>query len=209
MNEKRRKAAIDQRDAVVEEMTAGQIAEAQQLVAVVSCFETVFWRCVGALLAVENIRRAAEIAADHGVRLGIEPLNRFETDLVNTLDQGLRMNTDVDRPNVGLLLDTLHMNIEEKDIPASLRRAAGHIIELHACSSDRGTTGEDRLPWPAIVAALRDAVFRGPVVSKAFTPAIKEIARAVSIWRLLAESEAALAANDLRSLRAIFAATGM
>lgn len=157
-------------------------------------------------LAIENIRRAAEFAAGHGVKLGIEPLNRFETDLVNTVDQGLRMIADIDRPNVGLLLDTFHMNIEEKDIPAALRRAAGHIVEFHACASDRGTPGEDHLPWPAMVAALRDAAFRGPVVIEAFTPAIKEIARAVSIWRPLAESEDALAANGLRHLRAVFAA---
>ncbi len=158
------------------------------------------------LLAVENIRRAADFAAERGVKLGLEPLNRFETDLVNTVDQGLRMVADIDRPNVGLLLDTFHMNIEEKDIPAALRRAAGKIVEFHACSSDRGTPGEDHLPWPAIVSALRETSFRGPVVIEAFTPEIKEIARAVSIWRQLAESEDALASNGLRHLKSVFAA---
>ena len=155
--------------------------------------------------AVENIRLAATIAADHGVKLGLEPLNRFETDLINTVDQGLRMVGDIDRANVGLLLDTFHMNIEEKDIPAALRRADGHIVEFHACSNDRGTPGEDHLPWPAIVAALRDVGFQGPVVIEAFTPIIKEIARAVAIWRQLAESEDALAANGLRHHKAVFA----
>lgn len=157
-------------------------------------------------LAVENIRRVAAMAADRGVRLGIEPLNRFETDLVNTVDQGMRMVADIDRPNVGLLLDTFHMNIEEKNIPAALRRAAGRIVEFHACANDRGTPGEDHLPWPAIVGALRDASFQGPVVIEAFTPEIKEIARAVSIWRPLAESEDALASNGLQHLKAVFAA---
>jgi D-psicose/D-tagatose/L-ribulose 3-epimerase len=156
-------------------------------------------------LAVESIQRVATIAADHGVKLGIEPLNRFETDLVNTVEQGMRMLEDIGRPNVGLLLDTFHMNIEEKDIPAALRRADGHIVEFHACSSDRGTPGEDHLPWPAIASALRDAAFQGPVVIEAFTPGIKEIARAVSIWRPLAESEDALASNGLRHLKAVFA----
>jgi D-psicose/D-tagatose/L-ribulose 3-epimerase len=156
-------------------------------------------------LAVESIRQAATIAADHAVKLGIEPLNRFETDLVNTVEQGMRMVEDIDRPNVGLLLDTFHMNIEEKDIPAAVRRAGGHIVEFHACSSDRGTPGEDHLPWPAIASALRDVKFQGPVVIEAFTPGIKEIARAVSIWRPLAESEDALASNGLRHLKAVFA----
>ena len=154
--------------------------------------------------AVESLQQAADFAAHHGVTLGIEPLNRFETDLVNTVDQGLRMIGDIDRPNVGLLLDTFHMNIEEKDIPAALRRAGGHIVEFHACSSDRGTPGEDHLPWPEIVGALRDIYYHGPVVIEAFTPKIKEIARAVSIWRPLAESEDALASNGLRHLKAAF-----
>jgi D-psicose/D-tagatose/L-ribulose 3-epimerase len=62
-------------------------------------------------LAVESLQLAADFAASSGVTLGIEPLNRFETDMVNTVDQGLRMIGDIDRPNVGLLLDTFHMNI--------------------------------------------------------------------------------------------------
>ena len=156
--------------------------------------------------AVENIQKTAAIAADYGVELGLEPLNRFETDLVNTVAQGLQMVDDIGRPNVGLLLDTFHMNIEEKSIPDSLRRANGHIVEFHACSNDRGTPGEDHLPWPAIVSALRDVNYQGAVVIEAFTPQIKEIARAVSNWRPLAESEDALAKNGLRHLKAAFAA---
>ena len=80
------------------------------------------------------------------IKLAIEPLNRFETDLVNTVGQGLRLIDDIGADNVGLLLDTFHMNIEEKDIPAAIARAAGRIVEFHACSNDRGTPGEDHLP---------------------------------------------------------------
>jgi D-psicose/D-tagatose/L-ribulose 3-epimerase len=155
--------------------------------------------------AVENLQKTADLAARHGVCLGFEPLNRFETDLVNTVEQGLRMIEDIGRPNVGLLLDTFHMNIEERDVPAAIRRAAKHIFELHACANDRGTPGRDHLPWPEIVRALRDIGYDGPVVIEAFTPAIKEIARAVSIWRPLAESEDALAADGLRHLKQVFA----
>ena len=156
-------------------------------------------------LAAAGLREAADFAADRGIKLGLEPLNRFETDLINTVDQGLRMLDEIGRSNMGLLLDTFHMNIEEKDIPAALRRAKGRIVEFHACSSDRGTPGEDHLPWEAIVQALRDGEYEGPVVIEAFTPKIKEIARAVAIWRPLAESEDALATNGLRHLRRVFA----
>jgi D-psicose/D-tagatose/L-ribulose 3-epimerase len=156
-------------------------------------------------LAAESIREAADHARDRGVRLALEPLNRFETDLINTVDQGVELVEEIGRDNVGLLVDTFHMNIEEKDLPAALRRAGRHIFEFHACSSDRGTPGEDHLAWPGIAAALRDAGYDGPVVIEAFTPKIKEIARAVSIWRPLAESEDALASNGLAHLKRVFA----
>jgi len=154
--------------------------------------------------AVAGLRRAAAYAKAQSVKLAIEPLNRFETDLVNTVDQGLRLIEDIGEDNVGLLLDTFHMNIEEKDIPGAVRRAAGHIVEFHACSNDRGTPGEDHLPWPEIASALRAARYDGPVVIEAFTPEIKEIAKAVSIWRPLATSQDALAADGLIHLRAVF-----
>ena len=154
--------------------------------------------------AVASLKDVAAYAAERSVKLAIEPLNRFETDLVNTVDQGLKMIDDVGAPNVGLLLDTFHMNIEEKDMSAAIRRAAGRIVEFHACASDRGTPGEDHLPWKAIASALREARYDGPVVIEAFTPEIREIARAVSIWRPLAKSQDALAKDGLSHLRAAF-----
>jgi D-psicose/D-tagatose/L-ribulose 3-epimerase len=107
--------------------------------------------------SVTGLKEAASYAAERSIKLAIEPLNRFETDLVNTVDQGIKMVDDVGAENVGLLLDTFHMNIEEKDIPAAIGRAAGRIVEFHACSNDRGTPGEDHLPWKAIAEALRGA----------------------------------------------------
>jgi D-psicose/D-tagatose/L-ribulose 3-epimerase len=151
-----------------------------------------------------NLKVAAAYAAERSVKLAIEPLNRFETDLINTVDQGLRMVDEIAADNVGLLLDTFHMNIEEKDIPAAIRRAAGRIVEFHACSNDRGTPGEDHLPWRAIAGALRDVRYDGPVVIEAFTPEVREIARAVSIWRPLAKNQDSLARDGLKNLRAVF-----
>jgi D-psicose/D-tagatose/L-ribulose 3-epimerase len=158
-------------------------------------------------LAAANVRRAADHAAKRGVRLAIEPLNRFEIDMINTVEQGIALIDEIDRSNVGLLVDTFHMNIEEKDIPAALRKAGKHIFEFHACSSDRGTPGEDHLPWPQIAKALDEVDYDGTVVIEAFTPEIKEIARAVSIWRPLAKSQDALASDGLRFLKTAFAKT--
>ena len=80
--------------------------------------------------AVDSLQVAAAYGAERSIKLAIEPLNRFETDLVNTVDQGLRLIDDIGADNVGLLLDTFHMNIEEKDIPTAIARAAGHIVEF-------------------------------------------------------------------------------
>ncbi|MBV8473182.1 MAG: sugar phosphate isomerase/epimerase [Hyphomicrobiales bacterium] len=155
--------------------------------------------------AVSTLAPIADYAAERGVKLAIEPLNRFETDLVNTVEQGLSLIDDIGKANVGLLLDTFHMNIEEKSIPAALRKAGQRIFEFHACSSDRGTPGEDHLPWSDIVAALKAVDYQGPIVIEAFTPAIKEIARAVSLWRPLAASEDILARDGLAHLQRVFA----
>ena len=108
------------------------------------------------------------------------------------------------RDNVGLLIDTFHMNIEERNIPDAIRLAGNRVFHFHGCSNDRGTPGKDHLPWPAIVGALREIDYSGATVIEAFTPEVREIARAVSIWRPLAESQDALARDGLTFLKEAF-----
>ncbi len=153
--------------------------------------------------AAEDLTLAADAAATRGIGLAIEPLNRFETDLINTVDQGVDFIQRIGRRNVGLLLDTFHMNIEEKSIPDALRRARGHVLHFHACGNDRGEPGRDHLPWRDIDAALTQIGYRGPWVIEAFNPEITEIARAVSLWRPLAASQDEIAAGGLQFLRTI------
>lgn len=155
--------------------------------------------------AAENLREAADYAADLGVRLAIEPLNRFETDLVNTVEQGIDLVGQIGRSNVGLLLDTFHMNIEERSVPTAIRRAGPHIFHFHACASDRGVPGRDHLPWNEIRDALADVGHVGPWVIEAFNPNIREIARAVSLWRPLAESQDSIAVDGLAFLKPLTA----
>lgn len=154
--------------------------------------------------AVENMKRLADYASGRGVKLAIEPLNRFETDFINTVEQGLYFLDRIGYDNVGFLLDTFHMNIEEKSIPDAIRSAMGKIFDFHACANDRGTPGEDHFEWEEIREALKDAGYEGPIVIEAFTPGIREIAKAVSLWRQLAESPDCLARNGLRFLRSVF-----
>jgi D-psicose/D-tagatose/L-ribulose 3-epimerase len=153
--------------------------------------------------AVENMKRLADYASGRGVKLAIEPLNRFETDFINTVEQGLYFLDRIGYDNVGFLLDTFHMNIEEKSIPDAIRSARGRIFDFHACANDRGTPGEDHFNWEEIRGALKETGYEGPVVIESFTPGIREIAKAVSLWRQLAESPDCLARNGLHFLRSV------
>jgi len=155
-------------------------------------------------LALESLQKAADYAGEREVKLAIEPLNRFETDFINTVDQGLELVNRIARPNVGLLLDTFHMNIEEKDIAAVIRRAGSKIFHFHTCENDRGTPGTGHVEWTSVRDALKDAGYEGPVVIEAFNSEIKEIARAVALWRPLAASPDSLAGDGLHFLKRLF-----
>lgn len=151
--------------------------------------------------AAESIRICAEYAGQFGIRLGIEPLNRYETDMINTVQQALELLELVGNDQVGLLLDTYHMNIEEVSIPQAIRMAGSRIIDFHACANDRGTPGADHIDWAGIRQALRDVGYDGNIVIESFTDQCVEIAKAASIWRPLAPSQTALARDGVRFLR--------
>jgi D-psicose/D-tagatose/L-ribulose 3-epimerase len=151
--------------------------------------------------AVEGLQEAADYAGHKGVRLAIEPLNRFETDLVNTVEQALELCARVGRPNVGLLLDTFHMNIEEKSTPAAIMAAGDRLFHVQAAENDRGTPGTGQVPWDEVWEALDAVGYEGAIVVESFLPTVAEIARAVSLWRPVAESMDALAREGLSFVR--------
>jgi D-psicose/D-tagatose/L-ribulose 3-epimerase len=151
--------------------------------------------------AADGLRAVADYAAERGIRLAIEPLNRFETDLVNTLQQGVELCELIDRPNVGLMIDTFHMNIEEKDLADAVTAAGSHVFHVQASENDRGTPGSGHVPWEPFFAALDRIGYTGPIVVESFLPTVKEIARAVSLWRPVAPSMDHLAVEGLAFLR--------
>jgi D-psicose/D-tagatose/L-ribulose 3-epimerase len=150
---------------------------------------------------VEGLRPLVDYAGERGVRLGIEPLNRFETSFLNTAEQVMEIVDRLDSPAAGIMLDTFHMNIEEKDQPAAIRLVGDKLVHFHACGSDRGTPGADHIAWDAIAAALRETGYEGAAVIESFTPDNQTIARAAAIWRPLAASQDALAEEGLAFLR--------
>jgi D-psicose/D-tagatose/L-ribulose 3-epimerase len=157
------------------------------------------------ILAVTEIRDLANYAAEKGIKLALEPLNRFETDMINTVSQGLAFIKDIGRDNVGFHLDTFHMHLEEKSSPQAIRLAGDKIFHFHACENDRGVPGTGQVHWQEIAPALKSTNYQGPVVIESFTSQVKEIARAVNIWREIAPSQDAIATQGLQFLKTLFA----
>ena len=155
--------------------------------------------------AVAGVRELAAVAQKKNVRLALEALNRFETDMINVVDQGLRFAEETGMNNVGLHLDTFHMHLEEKDSAAAIRRAGNKIFHFHACENDRGVPGTGQVHWTEIGQALKDVNYSGPVVIESFTSQVKEIARAVCIWREIAPSQDAIATQGLKFLKTLLA----
>lgn len=153
----------------------------------------------------ELLRPVAEYAGERGVRLGVEPLNRYETSLFNTVEQALELVEAVDSDALGLLLDTYHMNIEERDPAAAARAAGKHIAHVHTCGTDRGAPGFDQFDWQSFSAALVDAGYEGQLTIESFTAEQEAIATAAAIWRPLASSQDALASEGLAFLKRAFA----
>jgi D-psicose/D-tagatose/L-ribulose 3-epimerase len=155
-------------------------------------------------LVVKNLKALADYAAKKKVTLCIEPLNRFETDFLNTCDQGLKLLKAVNKKNVKLHLDTFHMNIEEKDQHDAIVKAGRALGHFHACGSDRGTPGNDHIDWKPIVRALKKIGYKGDVVIESFTTDVKVIARAAAIWRRIEPTRNEIAVKGLRNLRRFF-----
>lgn len=147
----------------------------------------------------------AGYAAERGVTIGIEPLNRYETSLINTVDQALTGLGPLLGRGAGLALDSYHLNIEERDSATAIRAAGEHLVHLQVCGNDRGTPGGDQTDWTGIRDALTEIGYRGAVTIESFTPDNAAIAVAASIWRPLADSPDALAGDGLAFLRRLFA----
>ena len=110
---------------------------------------------------VEALQRTSDLAASHGVRLCLEPINRYETPLVNTIAEGLDLIETVGYNNFGLLADTFHMNIEEPRIEESLRRAGDRLFHVHVADSNRWHPGAGHVDFAAVVRTLREMGYAG------------------------------------------------
>jgi len=152
-------------------------------------------------LVVTNLKQLANYAEDRGRQICIEPLNRFETDFLNTCNQGLKLIKDVGSKALKLHLDTFHMNIEEKFQGPAIRKAGKLLGHFHACGSDRGTPGNDHIDWKSVASALKAIKYNGDVVIESFTTDVKVIARAAAIWRRIEPTRDEIAVKGLKFLK--------
>ncbi len=150
---------------------------------------------------VKNLKSVTQSAEALGKLVCIEPLNRFETDFINTFDQGLKMIRAVKSPALKLHLDTFHANIEEKYQADAIRRAGKHLGHIHACGSDRGTPGNDHTDWQGISQALKEINYQGDVVIESVTLDVPRIARSAAIWRRMEKTRNEIATDGLKFLK--------
>ena len=157
-------------------------------------------------LLVKNLGQLARYAGEWDVVMGIEPLNRFETSFINLASQAIEVIDRVNHPSCQIMLDTFHMNIEEKSLGDAIRATGSRLCHLHTCENDRGAPGSGNVNWDDVKQALRDIGYDGPVVIELFTNKVKSIARAAAIWRPFEASQDALAQNGVNFLKNLLAA---
>ena len=156
--------------------------------------------------AAEVHRAAAEIAADAGLVLAIEPLNRFECYFLNTMAETRAYVQRVGHPAFGALYDTFHANIEEQDPVGVIAQTADVIRHVHVSENDRGTPGKGHVPWNATFKALRAAGYDGWLTIEAFGTALPGLAAATKVWRDFFPSREEVYEHGLKTIRAGWAA---
>ena len=143
--------------------------------------------------AVESMQQVSEYAERSQVTLAVEPLNRFEIYLLNSIADVVRFVRDVNHPHCRVLYDTFHANIEEKNMREAIRECHDVVGEVHISENDRSTPGQGNVRWEENFDALKEFDYDGWLVIEAFGLALPELAAATKIWRRMYESELQLA----------------
>ena len=151
--------------------------------------------------SVDTLRTAGEVAAGMGVALAIEPLNRFECYLLNDQASGARYVREVGLASVGLLYDTFHAHIEEKDPAAALDAAYPQVSHVHISENDRSTPGHGHVRWAETFGVLRRRGWSGVLMVEAFGLSLPSLAAATRIWRPMFESPEQLARDAVHFMR--------
>ena len=150
----------------------------------------------------EHLSEVAEFARDKGIVLALEPLNRYETYLLNTAEDARRLVEEINHPNLRILLDTYHMNIEEESFYKAIKTAGQYLFHVHLCENNRGVPGTGHVNWKEVFRALKEINYDKWAVIESFVPAAsKEIASRTRMWRKVASSADAIAERGLAFFR--------
>lgn len=133
--------------------------------------------------SVEGMKKMGAVAAEYGITLGMEVLNRFENHILNTAEEGVRFVKQVGLDNVKVMLDTFHMNIEEESIGKAIRTAGPLLGHFHTGECNRMVPGKGRTPWREIGEALRDIGYDGTVVMEPFVNMGGQVGSDIKVWR--------------------------
>jgi D-psicose/D-tagatose/L-ribulose 3-epimerase len=151
--------------------------------------------------AVDCYQSLGPVLQQYGVTIAIEPLNRFETYFLNTAQDAAALCDQIGHPNVGVLFDTFHANIEEKDIAQGYRTVGRHLKHVHTCENDRGIPGTGHVEWKPVFQALHDLKYDGWLTIESFGFALGELSAAASIWRDIAPTPESIAYEGVKFLR--------
>lgn len=138
--------------------------------------------------SIESMREIIKVAEDCGVTYCVEAVNRFETCLINTAREALDYVAEIDSPNIGVLLDTYHMNIEENSIGDAIRLVGNKLTSFHTGENNRTAPGRGHLDWDEIFGALSDINYKGRIVSEPFVMEGGEVGRDIHVYRNLVEN---------------------
>jgi D-psicose/D-tagatose/L-ribulose 3-epimerase len=159
--------------------------------------------------AVEALQVVAQHALKCQVTLCLEPLNRFETYFLNTVEDAARLIHDIGEANVKILFDTFHANIEERHPAEALRSVAGELGHVHVSENDRGIPGTGHVDWRAVLKALKVIGYKGWMTIESFAQPESELAAAAAVWRDVAPSGDELAWQGLRFIRSLARGLGV
>ena len=151
---------------------------------------------------VEAYRELGPVLEATDLDVCLEPLNRFETYFLNTTADAVRLCAEIEHPKVGILWDTFHANIEEKNLPDALRSCGVYLKHIHTSENDRGTPGTGHTDWRGVFSALTSLHYEGWLTIESFGFALGELSAAASIWRDLAASPAEICFEGIKFLRA-------
>jgi len=150
---------------------------------------------------VELLKDIGKYALDKKIKIAIEPINRYESNFLNTAHEGIYLVKEINLQNIGLNLDTYHMHIEEKNSKKAVLDSGKYLFHLHAPENDRGTPGTGAVDWCGIGEALKKINFEGFVVMESGSPQVEEVAKLGAFWRVYDYSQNKMAEEGLKFLR--------